>query len=58
MTEPVEYDCEGCGVHVVSFGIATTPEQRFCATCQWADKHLEPDELAAFTKTQRKLWSE
>lgn len=32
---PVEYDCEGCGIHVFGFGRDTVPKSHMCATCEW-----------------------
>ena len=32
---PVEYDCEGCGVHVVALGIVAPPGHGFCSICDW-----------------------
>jgi hypothetical protein len=31
----IEFDCEGCGVHVVDLGSVTAPASRLCATCAW-----------------------
>lgn len=32
----IEFDCEGCGVHVVGFfGRETVPTNHFCASCAW-----------------------
>lgn len=43
-----EFDCEGCGVHVVALGRATAPKDGFCATCQalhWPESlRMSPDE--------------
>lgn len=44
MTEPLEYDCEGCGIHVYAIGIATVPTHNFCAQCAWLCEHC-PDPL-------------
>lgn len=35
MNEPVQFDCEGCGVQVNIFGADTIPYHRFCLTCCW-----------------------
>lgn len=29
----VEWDCEGCGVHVYAFGIDSVPKHQMCITC-------------------------
>lgn len=31
----IEYDCEGCGVHVFGFGRDTVPKSCMCAGCAW-----------------------
>jgi hypothetical protein len=31
----IEYDCEGCGVHVFGFGRDTVPVSHMCAGCAW-----------------------
>ena len=30
----IEFDCEGCGVHVVDLGSVEAPASRLCATCE------------------------
>ena len=40
-----EWDCEGCGVHVVAFGINQQPIHGFCATCAWLSQFVEPHEI-------------
>jgi hypothetical protein len=35
MDDAVEFDCEGCGVHVIAFGIEAAPRHQMCATCAW-----------------------
>ena len=39
-SSPVEYDCEGCGVHVVALGIAARPGHGFCSVCDWLNDHV------------------
>lgn len=31
----VEFDCEGCGVHVLGYGRDTVPKSHLCAVCEW-----------------------
>jgi hypothetical protein len=31
----VEYDCEGCGVHVYLVGQDKVPVSQLCKTCEW-----------------------
>ena len=31
----IEFDCEGCGGHVVATGRDTIPRSGLCATCEW-----------------------
>lgn len=33
----VEFDCEGCGVHVTGFGRDTPPASHLCSVCEWFD---------------------
>ena len=44
---PVEFDCEGCGVHVVALGIVrrdgvrwARPAHGFCAICEWLNDFI------------------
>jgi hypothetical protein len=41
----VEFDCEGCGVHVIAFGITARPRHGFCAVCAWLTEFIDPSEL-------------
>lgn len=42
----VEFDCEGCGEHVVAFGIETIPSHGFCAVCAWlCENIIDPIEM-------------
>jgi hypothetical protein len=44
--DPIEWDCEGCGEHVVVFGITETPHHQFCAVCAWLCEYVtDPDEM-------------
>jgi hypothetical protein len=36
----IEFDCEGCGVHVVDLGSVTAPTSRQCVTCEWLCKFI------------------
>lgn len=31
----IEFDCEGCGVHVLGFGRDTIPLSHMCGLCEW-----------------------
>jgi len=55
MMDMVEFDCEGCGVHVATFGPEVIPKNHMCATCEWACEHIpDPDEFWEFIKRMRK----
>jgi hypothetical protein len=41
----VAYDCEGCGLHVYSFGITKVPRHQLCAVCAWLCEHEAPEHL-------------
>jgi hypothetical protein len=42
----IEFDCEGCGVHVFAFGRETVPPNHLCATCEFLCEFvLDPDEF-------------
>lgn len=41
---PVEFDCEGCGIHVVSF-VDQIPAHGFCALCAWLCEFEAPENL-------------
>jgi hypothetical protein len=44
----VEYDCEGCGVHVINFGRDRVPVSGFCAVCEWLCEFVpDPEEMMA-----------
>jgi hypothetical protein len=38
----IEYDCEGCGVHVVGLGRDSVPKSGLCGVCEWYNEHV-PD---------------
>lgn len=41
-----EFDCEGCGMHVVAFGIDKPLPHQFCSTCAWLCEHVpNPGEM-------------
>jgi hypothetical protein len=50
MSGAIEFDCEGCGDHVFSFGRATVPAHRFCAVCEWFNEHVPPAEMMKLRK--------
>lgn len=33
--DPLEWDCQDCGCHVLGFGYSRQPDALRCATCQW-----------------------
>ena len=35
MSDPREFDCRVCGVHVFSYGAPHANEQDMCAECLW-----------------------
>ena len=42
----IEFDCEGCGLHVYAFGIDTVPKHHFCAACAWLCEFVpDPEEM-------------
>jgi hypothetical protein len=44
----IEFNCEGCGVHVVAFGLATIPKTGLCAMCEWLCEFVpDPEEMMA-----------
>lgn len=46
-----EFDCEGCGVRVLSFGNESATHG-LCAVCCWCVEHVEPAELM---ETRRRM---
>lgn len=44
----IEYDCEGCGIHVYAYGRDAAPMTGFCGTCEWLCEHVpDPEEMMA-----------
>lgn len=42
----VEFACEGCGTHVVSFGRDTVPPSGMCAACTYLCEYVpDPEEM-------------
>lgn len=42
----VGFDCEGCGLHVLAFGIEKPPVHGFCAQCAWMCEFVpDPEEM-------------
>jgi hypothetical protein len=48
--EVIEFDCEGCGWHVIAIGIDEPPRHGFCATCAWLTEYVAPEEIMAIRK--------
>jgi hypothetical protein len=47
----IEFDCEGCGVHVVDLGTVEVPESRLCAVCGWLCEFVpDPVEMMEMRK--------
>jgi hypothetical protein len=47
----VEFDCEGCGIHVYAFGRNRVPVSHLCATCEWLCEHVpDPVEMMVMRK--------
>lgn len=46
--EPIEFDCEGCGWHVIAFGQCKVPAHGFCASCAFLCEFV-PDPEAMMT---------
>lgn len=44
------FECEGCGVRVVAFGLAVPPESGFCSQCDWLDRAWQRNGVALPTK--------
>lgn len=42
MTEPVEFDCVDCGIHVYAFGCWDKDPR--CLTCKWINMATDPVE--------------
>jgi hypothetical protein len=41
----VEFDCEGCGTRVLSFGLHAVPFHQLCAVCLFLCEHVPPGEM-------------
>lgn len=42
----IEFDCEGCGVHVVDLGSVEVRPSRLCGTCDFLCENVrDPDEF-------------
>lgn len=47
----VEFDCEGCGVHVFEMTSDSVPKHHFCSTCLWLNEHVpDPEEMLRLRK--------
>lgn len=44
-SEPLEFDCEGCGFGIVSFGSPPSDNLMLCAICAWLTEHERPDRI-------------
>lgn len=56
---PIEFDCEGCGDHVISFGMDKVPRHGLCGVCAWACEFIDdPQEMIDFLKLQRRTPNE
>jgi hypothetical protein len=42
-----EFDCEGCGLHVLGFGARgdIVPANMLCGVCDWLEAHEPPETL-------------
>ena len=50
----IEFDCEGCGIHVFSFGDETVPTSHLCGTCAFLCEFV-PDPVEFWAAYQRLL---
>ena len=52
-----EYDCEGCGAHVIVVGRETVPGSGLCSVCEWLCEFVpDPDEFwAAYRRLAHRL---
>jgi hypothetical protein len=47
----IEFDCEGCGWHVIAVGLDRVPKHGFCATCAWMQEFItDPEEMMRVRK--------
>jgi hypothetical protein len=45
-SDPVEFDCEGCGMHVISFDVDSVPKHGMCTECAWLCEFVpDPTEM-------------
>jgi hypothetical protein len=52
----IEFDCEGCGVHVFAAGIDTVPGHGLCAVCAWLCEFVtDPEEMMAIRARSRQI---
>lgn len=48
---PAEFDCEGCGWHVVAVALTEPPEHQLCAQCAFLCETIpDPEEMVAVHK--------
>jgi hypothetical protein len=47
----IEFDCEGCGDHVASFGATMVPANQLCAVCAWFCEHVPPAQMMELRKS-------
>ena len=46
MSDPLEWDCEGCGAHVCAWGQTVRPTSGMCSTCEWLCAFIpDPEEM-------------
>jgi hypothetical protein len=47
----LEFDCEGCGWHVVAPALEAIPVHGFCAVCAWLCEYVpDPEEMMRVRK--------
>jgi hypothetical protein len=59
MSCEVEFDCEGCGIRVVTFGRSSVPANQLCAVCDadagrrasWMTTYLPPAQMMELRKS-------
>lgn len=55
MSNCIEFDCEGCGVHVFAVGRDSIPKSHMCSTCEWMNEHIpDPEEMMRIRKKLEK----
>ena len=45
----IRYTCEGCGSRVYHLTLEDRPAHGFCATCEWLERHLPPEDLVVLS---------